>query len=150
MDFNPGKCQFIYLSTSRSPINTQYVLPGQVLETVSSARYHGIDISNDLSWKTYINRITSNAKIIPRVFEKKHQDKPSAALSEAYKALVRPQLEYESCVWDPYIAIAILSRSKLSSGELRDVSSVIILLHPASPPSLNILDGGPSNKGDIP
>ena len=34
------------MSTSRSPINTQYVLHGQVLETVSSACYLGVDISS--------------------------------------------------------------------------------------------------------
>ena len=60
MSFNPGKCHVIHVSTSRSPINTQYVLHGQVVETVSLARYLGVDISSDPSWKTHINRITSN------------------------------------------------------------------------------------------
>ena len=107
MEFNPGKCQVIHVSTSRSPINTQYVLHGQVLETVSSARYLGVDISNDLSWKTHINRITSNANKSLGFLKRNIKANHPQLKAMAYKAVVRPQLEYASCVWDPYTAIAI-------------------------------------------
>ena len=107
MEFNPGKCQVFHVSTSRSPINTQYVLHGQVLETVSSARYLGVDISSDLSWKTHINRITSNANRSLGSLKRNIKANHPQLKAMAYKALVRPQLEYASCVWDPFTAIAI-------------------------------------------
>ena len=59
MEFNPSKCQVIQMTGSRNPTN--YSLHGQVLETVTCARYLGIDISSDLSWNSHIDRITGKA-----------------------------------------------------------------------------------------
>ena len=43
MKFNPSKCQVVRVTTSRSEvINTVYMLHGQVLEVVTSARYLGL------------------------------------------------------------------------------------------------------------
>ena len=95
------------MSTSRSPIQSQYVLHGQVLESVSSARYLGVDISSDLSWKTHINRITTNAGKSLGFLKRNIRAAHPQLKAMAYKALVRPQLEYASCVWDPYTAAAI-------------------------------------------
>ena len=39
MEFNPSKCQVVRVTSSRNPLQTQYILHGQVLEAVSSARY---------------------------------------------------------------------------------------------------------------
>ena len=41
MEFNPGKCQVIHVTTSRYPLWTDYVLHGHVLETTTSARKSG-------------------------------------------------------------------------------------------------------------
>ena len=61
MEFNPSKCQVVHVTSSRAPFDTRYILHGQVLEAVTSARYLGVDISNNLSWNTHVNRVASNA-----------------------------------------------------------------------------------------
>ena len=102
MEFNPGKCQVIHVTTSRYPLRTDYVLHGQVLETTTSARYLGVDISDNLNWSDHINRVTSKASsslgFIRRNIPTRHQQLRSAA----YKAVVRPQLEYAASVLDPH------------------------------------------------
>ena len=49
MEFNPSKCQVIHITRSKPPIPTQYTLHNYILESVSSAKYIGVDISSDLS-----------------------------------------------------------------------------------------------------
>ena len=39
MEFNPSKCQVVRVTPSRDPLQMQYILHGQVMEAVSSARY---------------------------------------------------------------------------------------------------------------
>ena len=73
----------VSLSVEQNPIPTQYTLHNCILESVSSAKYLGVDISSDLSWDTHINRISKKADI------KIH---PESLKSSAYKVLVRPQL----------------------------------------------------------
>ena len=63
MEFNPSKCQVIQVTGSRSrkPVSANYCLHGQILETGTCAKYLGIDISSDLSWRSHIDRITGKA-----------------------------------------------------------------------------------------
>ena len=61
MQFNPSKCQVKHITRSHSPLPTTYTLHGETLEAVASARYLGVDIANDLSWKTHVSSITNNA-----------------------------------------------------------------------------------------
>ena len=61
MEFNPSKCHVIRVTTARTPLDTQYLLHGRVLEEVSSARYLGMDISSNLSWNTHVDRVATNA-----------------------------------------------------------------------------------------
>ena len=60
-DAIPSKCQVIRVTTARTPLDTQYILHGQVLEVVSSARYLGMDIFSNLSWNTHVDRVAINA-----------------------------------------------------------------------------------------
>ena len=47
MEFNPSKCQVIHITRSKNPIPTQYTPHNCILESVSSAKYLGVDISSD-------------------------------------------------------------------------------------------------------
>ena len=61
MGFNPNKCQVLYITRSRQPLQSQYTLHGQFLESVDSAKYLGVNISQDLNWNHHINEITGKA-----------------------------------------------------------------------------------------
>ena len=104
MKFNPGKCQVINVTKSRQLLHTSYTLHGQTLEVVSCVKYLGVDISEDLSWKPHISRITGSANDLLNSL--KGASVPTLPLPQlkerAYKAVVRPQLEYDAPVWDPY------------------------------------------------
>ena len=102
MEFNPGKCQVIRVTRSRSPLPTTYMLHNQTLEVVPCARYLGVDISHDLSWKPHINRITDNANKSLGFLRRNLKAKNLQLRERAYKAIVRPQLEYAASVWDPH------------------------------------------------
>ncbi|MEW8548727.1 MAG: reverse transcriptase family protein, partial [Candidatus Thiodiazotropha sp.] len=102
MEFNPSKCQVVRVTSSRAPINTVYTLHGQVLEAVTSARYLGVDISNNLSWNTHVDRVAANANRSLGFVKRNLKTKSPKIREMAYQTLVRPQLEYASAIWDPH------------------------------------------------
>ena len=61
MEFNPGKCQVIDITRSKSLVKSRYFVHNQELESVDAAKYLGVTISKSPSLKTHINNITSNA-----------------------------------------------------------------------------------------
>ena len=102
MEFNPSKCQVIQVTGSRKPINANYSLHGQVLETVTCARYLGVDTSSDLSWNSHIDRIIGKATKTLNFVRRNIRTKHPGVREMAYNTLVRPQLEYAAAVWDPH------------------------------------------------
>ena len=102
MSFNPSKCQVIQVTKSKNPLPTSYTLHGQTLETVSSARYLGVDLPSNLSWNTHVNRISSTANRTLGFLKRNIKTSNQKVRECGYKALVRPQLEYASPVWDPH------------------------------------------------
>ena len=56
MESNPSKCQMVQVTASRKPIASECKLHGQVLETVTSAKYLGADLSSNMSWGPHIDR----------------------------------------------------------------------------------------------
>jgi hypothetical protein len=102
MSFNPAKCQVVQVTKSKSPHPTAYMLQGQTLSTLSSARYLGVDLSNNLSWNTHTDRVATSANRTLGFLRRNIRTKAPGVRECAYKALVRPQLEYASCIWDPH------------------------------------------------
>ena len=92
MEFNP----------SRAPFKIRYIIHGQVLEAVTSARYLGVDISNNLSWNAHVNRIASNANRSLGFIIRNVKTKSPKIREMTYQTLVHPQLEYASNIWDPH------------------------------------------------
>ena len=101
MEFNPSKCQVVRGTTAKEVINTVYILHGQILGVVTSARYLGVDISSGLTWNSHINRNTGNANRTLGYIRRNIKTKNQKVRETAYNTLVRPQLEYSAPVWDP-------------------------------------------------
>ena len=102
MEFNPSKCQVVHITRSRQHINTTYSMHGQVLDSVDSARYLGVDITSDLSFTQHINRTTTNAFKSLGYLKRNILTKNPAIREAAFKTIVRPQVGYASSVWSPY------------------------------------------------
>ncbi|MEW8546483.1 MAG: reverse transcriptase family protein, partial [Candidatus Thiodiazotropha sp.] len=102
MEFNPSKCQVVQVTGSRKPLNAIYKLHGQILETVTCAKYLGVDISSDLSWGSHIDRVTNSANRTLGFIKRNIKTKMPRVREMAYNTLVRPQLEYAAVVWDPH------------------------------------------------
>ena len=102
MQFNPSKCQVVQVTGSKSPIKSEYILHGQVLETVTCARYLSVDIRSNISWTSHIDRVVGNANRSLGYIRRNIKSKDQEVRESAYNTLVRPQLEYASAVWDPH------------------------------------------------
>ena len=63
MKFNVAKCHSMRVTRHPRPkqIIYGYTLHNQVLENVSSAKYLGVKITDDLEWSQHINEITRKA-----------------------------------------------------------------------------------------
>ena len=48
MEFNPSKCVVIQVTQTRTLVPSRYLLHGQILESVGSSRYLGVEISDNL------------------------------------------------------------------------------------------------------
>ena len=60
MEFNPSKCQVVCVTGFKKTVKTDYVLHGQVFESVLCARYLGVDISSGLTWNSHVDCGTAN------------------------------------------------------------------------------------------
>ena len=55
MLFHPDKCNILQVTRSRNPLKYSYSLKEQDLEAVNTAKYVGVDLSNNLSWNSHID-----------------------------------------------------------------------------------------------
>ena len=106
LEVSSGGCQ---VAGSKKPVETDYMLHGQVLETVTCAKYLGVDISSGLSWNSHIDRIEGSANRTLGFIQRNImiKTKMPKVREMAYNTLVRPQLEYASTVWDPHTKVGI-------------------------------------------
>ena len=61
LSFNPSKCQILHITRAKYPVQTRYILHGTDLESVPSAKYLGVTISDNLSWTPHIDSVSKKA-----------------------------------------------------------------------------------------
>ena len=77
---------------------------GSPIEKVSSFKYLGILISDDLSWSKHIEYICAKARRLLGFFYRSFSPSiDSQTFLSLYKAQVLPILEYGCAVWDPHL-----------------------------------------------
>ena len=55
MKFNPSKCHVLRISRKQNPVQSNYVLMGNVLDSVTHRPYLGVELSRNLGWGQYVN-----------------------------------------------------------------------------------------------
>ncbi len=104
MEFHPDKCEVITITRKRNPIKYPYSLHGHLLKHVDVVKYLGVNISKDLRWKHHIAKVAAKANSTLGFVRRNVNINNPSLKEQAYKTLVRPQLEYAQTVWDPYRA----------------------------------------------
>ncbi|MCG7878314.1 MAG: reverse transcriptase family protein, partial [Candidatus Thiodiazotropha endolucinida] len=102
MEFNPSKCVVIHVTRARTPFPSEYLLHGQILESVEGSKYLGVEISSNLSFSNHIQKTCTTASRSLGFIKRNIRTKSPAIREMAYKTLVRPLVEYSSSVWSPY------------------------------------------------
>ena len=102
MSFHPDKCNVLRVTRCRKPLVYDYVLHNQPLEGKDAVKYLGVIVHHKLSWNEHICNIVKKAISSIGFLRRNLQIHQKHIKSNAYKALVRPQIEYASTVWDPF------------------------------------------------
>ena len=105
MEFHPGKCQVLRVTKSKSSIDVNYYLHNHKLEVVSSVKYLGITISQDLCWNKHIDNVTKKAGNVLHTLKRNLKINCPSIKEKAYTSMVRPLTEYSATVWDPHTQV---------------------------------------------
>ena len=102
MRFQPVKCNIMQITRKKTKkTDAYYTLEGTVLENVDSIKCLGRTITNDLRWYTHISNMRTKANRTLGFLRRNLYQCPIDVKEAAYEGLVRPILQYGSCVWDP-------------------------------------------------
>ena len=104
MAFNKSKCKVINISRKKTSIReAAYSMDNQSLDCVPFITDLGVTLSSDLSWSRHIESILSKANKTLGLVKRVCKDLPDLKVRKLlHCALVRPKLEYASCLWSPY------------------------------------------------
>ena len=94
------------LSHKKKPTvpSTPLLLNGQPLAHVTSTKYLGVILTNNLTWSEHVNSdCTKATRILGLIFRKYYNHASCSSLLQLYKSLVLPHLEYASAIWSPFL-----------------------------------------------
>ena len=107
--------QFVHMSS--------YHLHGQTIEDATHTKYLGVTLSNDMKWNEHIQNATNKANKTLGFLKRNIKTSNKCAKLTAYKALVRPILEYGGAVWDPYTTESVNNIEKVQRRAARWITS---------------------------
>ena len=104
MSFNINKCHTLHAHRKKQPIIHTYTMDNTSVTPVKHHPYLGIELQSDLRWTTHIHNTTDKAQKTLNMLKRNIKQASTTVKSQAYKTIVRPQLEYASAIWDPHTA----------------------------------------------
>ena len=119
LTFNPGKSQILICTRKKKVHLKPLTISGKETENVDTVKYLGINISNNLKWKSNMTEKVSKAKVainaVKSMVGKEWGLDPMKA-KWLYTAIARPIITYGAIVWAEYpISGGIKTDSRLGS-----------------------------------
>ena len=98
--FNSEKCKTLHLARNENPGN-EYVIHGDILETIESEKDLGLVVSNTFKWDEQIKSSIAKANKTIAWVSRNIICKDKGVMLLIYKSLIRPHLEYAVQCWAP-------------------------------------------------
>ena len=73
-----------------------------ILNKTSCAKYLGINITNNLSWRTHVDKVCEKANSTHAFLQRNIRSCPRKIKAQCFTTFVRPVLEYASAAWAPH------------------------------------------------
>ena len=102
MYFNPDKHVDMRITRKHNPVLYNYTIDNTIIQQVSSTKYLGNMISNNLTRSTHIIKVTSKALSTKAFLQRNLKFCPAHVKSKCYNTMIQPILEYSSPVWSPH------------------------------------------------
>lgn len=110
-------------SWEKKETNYTYHLHGEQPESTKEIKYLGITITENLKWKQHIANVSNKANQILGFVRRNLKTTNKRLKDLAYKAFIRPLLEYSSSVWDPNFSDDIKNLEKIQNRAARWATS---------------------------
>ena len=106
LKFNVFKCSILHLAMQVTKPVRFYTLGGEVISSISEAKYLGVTLSNNYGtrssqWKPHILDTVSRANQHLGYLRRNLQGSPYKLRETAYLTWIRPSLEYCGAIWEP-------------------------------------------------
>jgi hypothetical protein len=124
MEFNAKKCEVIHFSRSTTSSCASYHLNGTVLDQVTTVKYLGVTISGSMDWNVHIQQTVRKATGLLAMLQRQTQFCTPKTRLTLYKTIVRPTLDYASCVWSPHFQYQIKGLEKVQRRAVRWIKSL--------------------------
>ena len=102
MGFNHSKCYTMRVTHKINSLVNCYTMGENILQEVYHYPCLGVELASDLSWNKHIAQATLKANRVLGLLKRNLSTCDRNTKEVAYKALVRPLLEYCQAVWDPH------------------------------------------------
>ena len=100
---NLSTSKFIVLHLGSKNPDLEYNIDGVILESTTKCKDLGVLVTSDCKFSSHIQNISKIGYLKSRLILSIFQSKNTELLLRAYKAYIRPVLEYCSVVWSPYL-----------------------------------------------
>ena len=124
MQFNPSKCNVIWVTHKRNVFESHYNIHGTLLENKSCVKYLGVNIDSKLSWKRHIDITAQKADSVRAFIGRNLQSSSRVVKAQCCTTLVRPIVEYASTIWDPHTTESISKLERIQRRCARTVFGI--------------------------
>ena len=98
-----AKCEHLHIFRSNNSLDHSFQVSSHSIKTVKTVKDLGVLISYNLKWSQHIHHIHSTASARAYQILRAFSSKNVWTLLKAFITYVRPKLEYNSPVWNPYL-----------------------------------------------
>jgi hypothetical protein len=105
---NVGKCKTITFARSHHPVKFSFMMGGTGLDRVSSINDLGVIMDEKITFSEHVDFMVAKALAMLGFIRRLSSEfRDPYTLKYLYMSLVRPKMEYASCVWNQFYDVRV-------------------------------------------